>query len=142
MTHPTNYMVITEGGTTAQRRYSLAGDTPSHVAYWTSVVTNLKRVSVYPPDKTHRRAFIRLALFRTRGLDTEMSSMPSRTYAYSLPNGRHLFLAEYDDVLDGMLFDIVNRVPFPGLTFTSADLTFLLGHPAATVRLFALTNLV
>lgn len=135
-------MVITEEGTTAQRRYSLTGNTPQAPAYWARVVEHLKRVSVYPPDATHERAFIRLRLFRKARIAKGLSCMPSALFAYALPNGRHLFLAEFGDDSEGILFDIVNEVPFPGLTFTADDLAFLMDHPSGTVRTFALTNLL
>jgi hypothetical protein len=141
MDHPLKFMVITEDGTLAGPRYSLTGDASETPAHWERVVEHLKRVSVYP-GTAHRRAVIRLALFRKSGLGPEMSYEPTRLFAYALPTGRHVFLAEYDDVREGILFDIVNQVPFAGLTFTAGDLAFLLGHPAGTVRTFALTHLL
>ena len=142
MVHPLTFLVITEDTALVNRRYSLTGDTPQRPAYWQAVVANLKRVSVYPPDATHPRAVIRLGLYRKGGLGTEWSSMPSRLSAYALPTSRHVFLAEYDGVEEGMLFDIVSRVTFPGLAVTHADLEDLMRHPSPTVRTFALTHIV
>ncbi|CAN5443800.1 hypothetical protein BH09GEM1_BH09GEM1_07580 [soil metagenome] len=141
MDHPLKFMVITEDGTLSGPRYSLTGDASDTPAHWEKVVEHLKRVSVYP-GAAHQKAVIRLALFRKGRLGTEMSSRPSRLYAYALPTGRHLFLAEYDGVPEGMLFDIVNQVPFADLTFTAGDLAVLMKHPAGTVRTFAFTHLL
>ena len=142
MIPPSRCLVITEHVATETARYIMSGDTPDSAAYWDRIVANLKRVSVYPPDAAHPRAFIRLGLFRRGDLGTERSSMPSRLSAYALPTSRHVFLAEYDGVKEAMLFDLVRRTTFPGRAVTHVDLEDLVTHPSPTVRIFALTHIL
>ena len=142
MDHPLLFSIITEDTTRAMRRYSLSGDITPFTPPFEAVIAHTQRISIHPPDAKCAKVLIQLKLYYTANLKSEYREMTSLVRAYGLPNGRHLFLVEKEGTESGLLFDIVNKVSFPGLSFTTQDLLDLLDHPSGTVRTFAHTNLM